>query len=85
MSVNRKANIGVAAVGILTGGVFLWIDSEIWPTYIGFIFLSMFLILDGISFNLDSRGQQVIRGLCYGFVGVGLVSLVVGLVSLIRS
>ena len=85
MSISSKASIGVGAFGILTGALFLWIDSGIWGTYIGLIFLGMFLILDGISFNLGGRGQKVIRGLCYGFVGIGLVFLVVGLVLIIRS
>ena len=85
MSINNKADIGVGAFGILIGAVFLWIDSGIWGTYIGFIFLGMFLILNGISFNLGSRGQKVIRGLCYGFAGIGLVFIVVGLVSLVWS
>ena len=85
MSIISKANIGVGAFGILTGAVFLRIDSGIWGTYIGLILLGTFLILNGISFNLDVRGQQAIRGLCYGFVAIGLIFLVVGLVSLVWS
>jgi hypothetical protein len=85
VSINSKANIGVGAFGILAGAVFLRIDSGIWGTYIGLILLGTFLILNGISFNLDVRGQQAIRGLCYGFVAIGLVFLVVGLVSLVWS
>lgn len=85
MSINSKASIGVGAVGILTGTVLLWKDSGIWGTYIGFIFLGMLLILNGISFNLGGRGEKVIRGLRYGFAGVGLVFFVIGLVSLLRS
>ncbi len=85
MSINSKGDIGVAAFGILTGAVFLWIDTGVWGTYLGFLFLSMFLLLDGISFNLGGRGQKVIRGLCYGFAAIGFVSLVIGLVSLVRS
>ena len=85
MSINSKASIGVGAFGILTGAVFLRIDSSIWGTYIGLILLGTFLILNGISFDLGGRGQQAIRGLCYGFVAIGLVFLVVGLVSLVWS
>ena len=85
MSINSKADIGVGTFGILTGAVFLRIDSGILGAYIGFVFLGMFLILNGISFSLGDRGQKVIRGLCYGFAGIGLVFLVVGLVSLVRS
>jgi hypothetical protein len=85
VSINSKASIGVGAFGILTGAVCLWIDLEIWGTYIGLILLGMFLILDGISFNLGGRGQKVISGLCYGFAGIGLVFLVIGLVSLLWS
>ena len=85
MSINSKAGIGVGAFGILTGAVCLWIDTEIWGTYIGLILLGMFLILDGIGFNLSNRGQKAISGLCYGFAGIGLVFLVIGLVSLVWS
>jgi len=85
VSINSKASIGVGAFGILTGALFLWIDSGIWGTYLGLIFLGMFLILNGISFNIGGRGQKVIRGLCYGFAGIGLVFIVVGLVSLVWS
>ena len=85
MSINSKASIGVGAFGILTGAVSLWIDSGIWGTYIGLIVLGMFLILNGISFNLGGRGQKVIRGLCYGFAGIGLVFIVIGLISLVWS
>jgi hypothetical protein len=85
VSINSKADIGVGTFGILTGAVFLWVDPGIWGTYIGFIFLGMFLILNGISFNVGGRGQKVISSLCYGFAGIGLVFLVVGLVSLVRS
>ena len=85
MSINSKASIGVGAFGILIGAVFLRIDSGIWGTYIGLIMLGTFLILSGINFDLGIRGQQVIRGLCHGFVAMGLVFLVVGLVSLVWS
>jgi hypothetical protein len=85
VSINSKADIGVGTFGILTGAVGLWIDPEIWGTYIGLIFLGMFLILDGISFNLGGRSQKLISGLCYGFAGIGLVFLVIGLVSLLWS
>ena len=85
MSINSKVSIGIGAFGILTGVAFLRIDSSIWGTYVGLILLGTFLILSGISFDLGSRGQQAIRGLCYGFVAMGLVFLLVGLVSLVWS
>ena len=85
MSINSKASIGVGAAGILSGAILLWKDSGIWGTYIGYIFMGMLFILNGISFNLGGRGQKVIRGLRFGFAGVALVFFVIGLVSLLRS
>ena len=85
MSVNSKVNVGVGVAVILAGAVSLSRYSGHWGIYIGYIFLGMLLILNGISLNLGDRGQKIIRGLRYGFVGVGLFFLVFGLVSQIRS
>ena len=80
-----KAYIGVGAALILLGAVSLARGLGIWSTHIGYIFLGMLFVLDGITSILGVRGQQVIRGLRFGFAGVGIAFLVIGLVLLIRS
>lgn len=80
-----KAYIGVGAACILLGAVSLGTGLGIWSTHIGFIFLGLLLILNGITPSLGGRGEKVIRGLRFGFAGVGIVFIVIGLVLLIRS
>jgi len=52
---------------------------------IGNIFAGMLFILNGISPVLGGRDKKVIRNLRFGFAGVGIVFIVIGLVTLIRS
>jgi len=80
-----KAYIGVGAACILLGAVSLGMGLGIWNTNIGFIFLGMLFSLNGISPSLGGRAEKVIRGLRFGFGGVGIVFFLVGLVPLIRS
>ena len=85
MSGTSKAYIGLGAACILLGAVSLGRGLGIWSSYIGFIFLGMLFVLDGITSILGVRGRKVIRGLRFGFAGVGIAFFVIGLVLLIRS
>ena len=70
LNFNSKVYIGVGITIILCGVVFLWTHSGIWATY---------NILLGISFILSGIGQKVTRRLSFGFLGVALVFLGIGL------
>jgi hypothetical protein len=80
-----KASIGLGAAFILLAAVALWKSWGIWSTHIGYIFAGMLFIHVGITSIVGVTGQKVIRGLRFGFAGVGIVFLVIGLVTLIRS
>jgi tetrahydromethanopterin S-methyltransferase subunit F len=49
---------------------------------IGFIFAGMLFIHTGITPVLGGRDQRVIRGLRFGFAGLGIGFLVAGMVML---
>ena len=85
MSGTSRAYIGLGAACILLGAVSLGRGLGIWSTYIGYIFLGMLFILNGITPNLGGRGEKVIRGLRFGFAGVSIVFIVIGLALLIWS
>ena len=85
MSGTSKAYIGLGAACILLGAVSLGLGLGIWSAHIGYIFVGMLFTLNGISPSLGGRGEKIIRGLRFGFAGVGIVFIVVGLVLLIRS
>jgi hypothetical protein len=85
VSGTSKTYIGLGAAWIVFGAVALmWKYSGNWSMHIGYIFGGTFFILNGISPILGGRREKVIRGLRFGFVGVAIVFIVIGLVLLIR-
>jgi hypothetical protein len=80
-----KFSIGIGAGEVLLGAVALGLGLGNWGTSIGYIFLGIFFILTGITPSLGGRNKKVIRGLCFGFGGVAIGFMVVGLVLLRRS
>jgi hypothetical protein len=78
----HKASIGVGTLLIVEGAVSLWRYWGIWSMQVGFIFGGMLFILTGVTPVLGGRDQRVIRGLRFGFAGLGIGFLVAGMVML---
>ena len=73
-NIASKVSVGVGVIGILAGAVFLWIHSGIWAWATYLILFGIYLILSGI-------GQKITRRLSFGFAGVALVFLGIGLAA----
>ena len=73
-NIASKVSVGVGVIGILAGAVFLWINSGIWAWATYLILFGIYLILSGI-------GQKITRRLSFGFAGVALVFLGIGLAA----
>jgi hypothetical protein len=80
-----KAYIGLGAAFILLGAISLCRNWGIWSTWIGYILGGMLFILSGITSIIGVWDKKIIRGLRFGFAGVAIVFIVIGLVLLIRS
>jgi hypothetical protein len=76
-----KVSIGAGITLILCGAVYVWLHSGIWATY--WILLGIYFILLGRSFTLGGIGQKITRRLSFGFLGVALVFLGIGLAPLL--
>ena len=81
-NIASKVSIGVGVIGILAGAVFLWTHSGIWAWATYLILFGIYLILSGISFTIGGIGQKVTRRLSFGFAGVALVFLGIGLATI---
>ncbi len=76
-----KVSIVAGVISILVGAVFLGLDSGNWAMYIYLILLGIYCTLLGISFILGGIGQKITRRLSFGFIGVALVFLGIGLAA----
>jgi len=80
-NIASKVSIVVGVISILVGAVFLGLDSGNWAMYIYLILLGIYCTLLGISFILGGIGQKITRRLSFGFIGVALVFLGIGLAA----
>ena len=83
LNFNSKIYIGVGAASILTGAVFLGIDSRVSILYfhIWFILFGISCILNGISYILGGTRQQAISRLSLIFTGASLAFIGMQLAS----
>jgi len=80
-NIASKVSIVVGVISILVGAVFLGLNSGNWAMYIYLILLGIYCTLLGISFILGGIGQKITRRLSFGFIGVALVFLGIGLAA----
>ena len=77
-----KVGIGVGVISIIAGAVFLWIHSVMWAWATYLILFGIYLVLIGTSSIADDTRQKVTRRLSFGFGGVALVFLGIGLATI---
>ena len=77
-----KVSIGVGVFGISAGAVFLSLDSRMWASAAYLVLFGIYSILFGMSFSLSGKRQKVTRRLSFGFGGVALVFLGIGLATI---
>jgi len=77
-----KVGIGVGVISIIAGAVFLCIHSVMWAWATYLILFGIYLVLIGTSSIFDDTRQKVTRRLSFGFGGVALVFLGIGLATI---
>jgi hypothetical protein len=77
-----KIGIGAGVISIIAGAVFLCIYSVMWAWDTYLILFGIYLVLIGTSSIVDGTRQKVTRRLSFGFGGVALVFLGIGLATI---
>jgi hypothetical protein len=77
-----KASIGTGIFSIIAGAIFLCIHTVMWAWATYLILFGIYLVLIGTSTIFDGTRQKVTRRLSFGFGGVALVFLGIGLATI---
>jgi hypothetical protein len=84
MTNTAKAYVGAGVFSIAAGAAFLWMHWAMWAWSTYLILFGIWFVLTGASSILSGTGQKAARRLSFGFGGVALVFLGIGLATYLR-